>query len=283
MYCKYCGSHIDIDSIFCSKCGQQLSSQPQIIISEEPKSALKVERAQNLPIVRQPAETPKFDPSYAKETDATGFGLILLSISAFLYFVPKPDIESNELLVLSAIIALALRIIVARWVSDIAERQNRDSFIWGFSAFLFPSFSLIAVGQMRKIYAASKPLVSPLDTSTDLILDSYSEPDLNTIETYEDFKTRINPKVFEELRTLKASLHIYSDEFVTEIVKSYTKSYSIANAWNTANPKLVHDITNGVIKLHALEQLFKKVGYNAVLLEYTERVITESLTHSMPI
>lgn len=49
------------------------------------------------------------------------------------------------------IISLVLRIIFTVWVVNIAKRQNRPETQWGFSGFIFPSFTLIIIGLSKKL------------------------------------------------------------------------------------------------------------------------------------
>jgi len=158
MYCKNCGRQIDNDSNFCSFCGTKqtfITEQVEnrnIDSKSEAKTVnvnLSVGKQLNPKQKSESIKIEKYDTSYQKETDATVFGVILIVLNfGVLQF---GGIKDAALYSAILIIGFFLRIIVTIWCSNIAKRQNRDSFGWGFFAFMLPSLALIIIGLQRKL------------------------------------------------------------------------------------------------------------------------------------
>lgn len=145
MYCKNCGNFIDYDSKFCRYCGTNQNVSAPGGKKNKILEFLKRKKPQKR------INTPKYDDTYKKETDATLAGILLFSINFILISVDVNIHESESLMVLVALGGLTLRIIITSWVVRIAKRQNRDVSSWGFFAFMLPSIALIIIGESRKI------------------------------------------------------------------------------------------------------------------------------------
>jgi hypothetical protein len=156
MYCKNCGKQIDDDSKFCNYCGTEQSiNSKRESNTENSKVDLNLNNHEthiHFPKTQSKIDQPKqgrYDESYEKETGATVVGFIVL-ITNFLIVLVKPEV--NELLYIAGgIISFVLRIIFTVWIVNIAKRQNRPANQWGFSGFIFPSFTLIIIGMSKKL------------------------------------------------------------------------------------------------------------------------------------
>lgn len=162
MYCKSCGSQIDIDSTFCSYCGAQQSSHLRPNVQADLN--LSFNKSQNVysneTIFQNTLNTgrpTKYDPTYKKEEDAIAVGVFLLIIAIIFAFVGPIKFEDKEkygeFKATAAIVSLILRICVIIWVVNIAKRQNRETFGWGVLAFLLPSIALILIATRKKLFA----------------------------------------------------------------------------------------------------------------------------------
>ncbi|MDC0584451.1 zinc ribbon domain-containing protein [Bacteroidales bacterium] len=161
MYCKNCGKQIDDDSKYCNYCGTQQSLNS---IKNSHSEARKVDVNLKIqgPKIRFPhsqsekklSRIDRYDESYKKETNATLVGIIVL-IANFGILVTDNEIDDETYAIL-IVLALILRIVFTVWIVNIAKRQNRPSSNWGVLGFLFPSISLIIIGQLKKIKDLSK-------------------------------------------------------------------------------------------------------------------------------
>jgi tetratricopeptide (TPR) repeat protein len=98
----------------------------------------------------------KYDMTYAKETECTFWGIVIMVVS----FIAGYGIKNNED-ILNAIedggivavwiLSFIIRIIVSRYVYLIANRQNRNTIGWGLFAFFCPELSMIIIGQLKKL------------------------------------------------------------------------------------------------------------------------------------
>lgn len=168
MFCKSCGKKIDDDSQFCSYCGTKQSTIKKPTF-ENQKNAIEQDDSKldnfkesfDLEIKTEPNQVQKnvyneskYDPSYSKEIEATIVGGLIFTISFFLYKY-RFEFDNIDSIHIFKIISITgnfiLRIIIANWVSNIANRQNRNTFSWGLLAFFFPSVSLIIIGLLKKI------------------------------------------------------------------------------------------------------------------------------------
>lgn len=168
MFCKSCGKKIDDDSQFCSYCGtkQSIISKP-IIENQNKVIELEDSKIDNFKesfdlqnktekdlTGNKVSNESQYDLSYSKEIEATVVGVLILALSIFLYNFPFEfdNIDSIHIFRIISIVGnLALRILIASWIVNIANRQNRNTFSWGLFAFIFPSISLIMIGLLKKI------------------------------------------------------------------------------------------------------------------------------------
>ena len=178
MYCKNCGKQIDNDSNFCSYCGTKQTIQIVDIDTKADAKTVNVNLTfgrQNSP--KQKAEdtiVEKYDTSYQSESEATfvGITLIVLNFGLLLYGGIKDEVIYSTVL----IFGLFLRIILTIWCTNIAKRQNRDPFGWGFFALILPSLALIIIGLQRKLKNNN------LADQDNITLDSQNqEPKINRI------------------------------------------------------------------------------------------------------
>lgn len=98
----------------------------------------------------------KYDLTYERDTTPTIVGVFIIIISMVFYFASSNynsyDYEkAQQTRAIFSIASLILRIGITVWVVNIAKTLNRDKTGWGFFAFFFPSISLIAIGQKRKL------------------------------------------------------------------------------------------------------------------------------------
>jgi tetratricopeptide (TPR) repeat protein len=91
------------------------------------------------------------DLTYEKEYEATFVGVLLLAIPIILKIKGSMMFNTDDSYKFFLIASIILRIIITAWVVKIAYRQNRNTTIWGFFAFLLPSISLIIIGQLNKL------------------------------------------------------------------------------------------------------------------------------------
>ena len=100
----------------------------------------------------KPILNPKYNYSQKKTSWATWLGIIIF-ISGFLIYAG--NYHSNNLKYFSweavAIGLLILRIFVVDLVVNIADGQNRNTYLWGWFAFFLPSISLIIIGQLHSL------------------------------------------------------------------------------------------------------------------------------------
>jgi hypothetical protein len=131
----------------------------EILISTPPPLPKRSNTPQTIETVHikqvpKPKTSKKFDLTYEKETDATIFGILLITIPIILRLTGAITFETvesyNQGKAIIAIISLVLRIAITVWVVNIATRQNRNSTGWGWFAFFFPSISLIVIGLLKK-------------------------------------------------------------------------------------------------------------------------------------
>jgi len=177
MYCKSCGSQIDDDSKFCSRCGAKQSENfsPTANTREPPESqTLNVNLSfgrQSSPATKEgKVKNRKYDLTYEKEDEATYIGIGLLILGIFFTYVFKGNNYANEDYVITwailTIILFVLRIIITVWVSNIADRQNRNSLGWSALAFIFPSIALIIIGQLRRLKFEGQPSFAELQSKS---------------------------------------------------------------------------------------------------------------------
>jgi len=141
-------------------------------------------------IKEEAKKSTKYVLSYKKETNASLVGWILFSIPIIVALIRLAAIENNFnniesfaficvgttigwlFLLIPTFISIALfwgsdisaeivfgiisgslilRYIISQWIVKIAFRQNRDSFNWGFFAFISPMLSLIIIGILKKL------------------------------------------------------------------------------------------------------------------------------------
>ncbi|MAL59711.1 MAG: hypothetical protein CMC14_06665 [Flavobacteriaceae bacterium] len=131
----------------------------EILISEPPPLPNKRGVPQsiknvNINQVPRPKSSNTYDLTYKKETDATFFGILLIVlpiINGITKTITFEKIESYYLgTAIIAIILFVLRVLVTVWVVNIANRQNRNTTVWGWFAFLLPSIALIIIGLLKK-------------------------------------------------------------------------------------------------------------------------------------
>ncbi|NQU35593.1 MAG: zinc ribbon domain-containing protein [Bacteroidetes bacterium] len=154
-FCKYCGSSIDADSIFCTSCGSRLenttanTSKNDIATPEEAITKdLKEEEHSDQ------GKRAKYDYSYPRETSTASVGILLLVIHLvvilIVYLVPE-IIHPIFWLVYKIYTIVLLRIIVLIWIGNIAQRLNRDERTWKIFGFIMPTIALIVIGYKRKL------------------------------------------------------------------------------------------------------------------------------------
>jgi tetratricopeptide (TPR) repeat protein len=187
MFCKICGNKIDDDSIFCSFCGAKQSEVNKSIVSElsDPKTVNV-----NLSFGRQNTLNPsqekvvqrqsKYDLTYEGDSEAAFVGSVIL-VSSICLTIFKPfkfdDYESlNEFKAFLSIATLVLRILVTNWVVNIAKRQNRETWGWGFLAFFLPSIALIIIGLQKKLrYTLQIDSNLPITQQVDILLQKANQ------------------------------------------------------------------------------------------------------------
>lgn len=153
MYCKNCGKQIDNDSNFCSYCGTKQTIQMVDIDTQVDAKTVNVNLTfgrQNSPKQKSEAiAVEKYDTSYQRESDATVVGVTLMTVNfgVLLFGGIKDEAVYSTVL----IFGFLLRIILTIYCTNIAKRQNRDTFGWGFFALILPSLALIIIGLLRKL------------------------------------------------------------------------------------------------------------------------------------
>jgi hypothetical protein len=274
MFCKSCGSKIDNDSQFCSYCGtkQSETNKPAVIDSEHyqenPKSfntnISSSKRSQTDQETNKTQTEPKYDSTYLEETEATTIGVTIL-ISSLLLLVFQPvkfdNIDShNQFRAIFSILALILRIFITFWVINIAKKQNRETFGWGFFAFCLPSIALIIIGKQKKIFAKFEVDNSLSNEENSLILTKRAQTFLNEKKfnecirfTEKAIEFDINNKKASDL-LVKARLQIpvsevsnkhtqvvFRETVDKQILKIVSKNYQSIGASVFINEKIAPD------------------------------------------
>lgn len=138
----------------------EIEELKDILISEPPplpKKATATPTVETIQIKQAPipVTSSKYDLTYAKESDATFLGVILLVVPIALklsgVFTFETEESYNIAKAFFAIVSVVIRIAVTIWVVNIASRQNRNSTSWGWFAFFLPSIALIVIGQLKKL------------------------------------------------------------------------------------------------------------------------------------
>jgi hypothetical protein len=82
----------------------------------------------------------------------TGVFLILsVLLINYLYPINEDNRTNHWFFIIVFILGLIIRILSIFWVVSIAEKLNRNSFVWGALCFISPGLSLIIIGQLRKL------------------------------------------------------------------------------------------------------------------------------------
>lgn len=163
MYCKNCGKIIDADSVFCSFCGTKQSELNKTILSDSKESipleakTVNVNLTLGLPSFKKEREgkvkIEKYDLGYKKESEATFVGILVL-IGSIGFIVVSQNQNNAHVDAATAqvlgLIGVVTRICLIIWCVKIAQRQNRNTFGWGFFSFFLPSIALIIIGQTKK-------------------------------------------------------------------------------------------------------------------------------------
>ena len=133
-----------------------------IIISEPPplrktviapvKETIQIKQ----PIVKAPITSTKYDLTFEKDSTPSVIGVILLIIYLIIYLVTdngKIHVteEYSQTFVLAVLISFLLRIGIVIWINNIAKQLNRNAIGWTILGFMFPSISLVIIGQLKKL------------------------------------------------------------------------------------------------------------------------------------
>ena len=207
MFCKSCGRQIDNDSTFCSFCGTKqsvnLRPQNQVGISQTLNTTQNVNNNEaNFNKSPSLVSQQKYDPTYKKEDDAMAIGIIIWVIVLIFAIVGPLEFQDSEsyaqFRVVSAIASLILRIFITGWVSNIAKRQNRETFGWGLFAFLLPSIALIVIATRKKLFAKIQ-IVDGLDSDqnskilSDKAKEFYNESKYSESIRFSEKAIELNP------------------------------------------------------------------------------------------
>jgi len=166
-----------------------LIPEPPPIPKKEPLPITETVQIKPPPTPKHPVYSSKYDITYKQEIGATVIGILLLFSTIFLIFYgvfedskiisPNPiwpflKFLSINFFVLGGTVNafilsfgplfsgafdyrwlvflfLALGIIIAIWVKNIASRQNRNTIGWSIFALLFPVETLIVIGLLKKM------------------------------------------------------------------------------------------------------------------------------------
>jgi small basic protein len=156
MFCKNCGKQIDNDSKFCSYCGVSLTNEPTVITQEKKTHSFQAFPAQSI-TPPTPVSIDKYDMSFKKDDSLTTIGIVMLIIGIIGTISMQNEItkmtfdEFRTFQIVGIIVSLVVRVVVIGVVSQYANKLNRDSFLWGFFAFIVPAICLIVIGQQKKL------------------------------------------------------------------------------------------------------------------------------------
>lgn len=149
MFCKKCGKIIDIDSVFCTYCGEKqskLQGKKEDIIESSEKH-----------IEKYKIEKVKYDLNYKPNEDDRFLGFVLLTITLLIVIFGPIIINKHDDFLkakfLINITSFIVRILIITKVVRIAKLQNREPSSWGFFAFFMPSIALIVQSYQKKIYS----------------------------------------------------------------------------------------------------------------------------------
>lgn len=178
MFCTNCGMQIDDDSNFCTYCGKEVRKSSSIVDAHEnevvqskisptaPEEQIKESVPVNIeePSGQQIFDSTKYDETYEKDTTPTVVGCLLLFIWLIVYLSNwnkqyQSYAEYEQALKTKDLLTkfdLLLRVVITIWVVNIARFRNREGWPWGILAFLFPTITLIIIGQKKKLKSKQK-------------------------------------------------------------------------------------------------------------------------------
>ena len=149
IYCKKCGNQIDDDSVFCSHCGIKLNHVKNIKNIDEEKQVTSTNHRPSVITdkIKEDKEE-KYDLSYKKNYTPTITGIVIIVLN---FIILASDVDFSDKVTFNILLSISffLRIAIAFWCANIANRLNRDSGWWIF-AFFFPSIALIIIGLLKK-------------------------------------------------------------------------------------------------------------------------------------
>jgi len=156
MYCKKCGSKIDVDSIYCSVYGIKLKHESNPIINYSKKQS-------NSKLNSEKDSSLKYDLTYKNDYSLVIVGIVLLLLISL--FGLTTELQSETLIIL-AIVSFFIRVGIIIWIVKTAEKLYLNRTFWAIFAFFFPAIAVIVIAFFKKkIYTKNYFTLSDEDKS----------------------------------------------------------------------------------------------------------------------
>lgn len=159
------------------------------------------------------------------EVSFFGFFLIILSIVAFFISKKTGTLDSNnQYNSVFILVFVFIRFLIIFWILNIAKYLNRNQIFWGIFAFIFPSLSLIIIGQLKgiktnSIISRNENQESQLsfEDQRKILLDLKQNDILSDIEYLE----KTNKLSESEKKLTEINENIAIEKKVEELIKPY--------------------------------------------------------------
>lgn len=252
MYCKNCGEKIDSDSRFCSFCGkkQPTNLKPQSLSNtqyvfagnESEKDCLPTPNNNDLRSTFD--EHIKYDPDYKRDYEKlyAGFLLLLLSSLTFFFMGQKGWLEHDgQYATIIAFASILVRVVVIFYVVKMAKTQNRNTFVWGFFAFLLPGLTLIISATRKKLFANIQ-IIEGLDARKNSSILTDEAKQYYDQEKYAE-SVRFSRKALELDPKNETAKKIFEESQKRVHSEAYERQFAAARSVRTVEGKLLRIVT----------------------------------------